>query len=69
MSVSGTAELVLALLEGAEFANAMRRNGRPCRINLPGKPQARRQHQPPQEVPEVVCGANGCRRTWLSTKS
>lgn len=30
-----TIELLLALLDGATFANAIRRNGRPCRIRLP----------------------------------
>ena len=41
MSVSGRIELVFALLEGAEFANAMRRNGKPCRIRLPGDSDSR----------------------------
>ena len=35
------APLLLALLNGATFANAMRRNGNPCRIRLPDDPGAR----------------------------
>ncbi len=31
----GGASLLLALLDGATFANAVRRNGKPCRIHLP----------------------------------
>ncbi len=33
--------LLLALLDGATFANAMRRNGKPCRIRLPDDPESR----------------------------
>jgi len=42
MSAEDRADLVLALLEGAEFANALRRNGKPCRVGLPHDPGARR---------------------------
>ena len=34
-------QLLLALLDGATFANAMRRSGTPCRIRLPENPEAR----------------------------
>ena len=33
--------LLLTLLNGALFANATRRNGRPCRIHLPDDPEYR----------------------------
>ncbi|MEK6798933.1 MAG: hypothetical protein AABZ12_08225 [Planctomycetota bacterium] len=33
--------LLLALLDGATFANAMRRSGKPCRVRLPDDPDAR----------------------------
>lgn len=36
-----TTEMLLGLLEGATFANATRRNGRPCRIRLPDDRAAR----------------------------
>ncbi len=36
-----TISLLLALLDGAAFANAMRRNGKPCRIHLPDDPESR----------------------------
>ena len=36
-----TSSLLLALLDGATFANAMRRNGKPCRIRLPDDPESR----------------------------
>ncbi|MEK6676511.1 MAG: hypothetical protein AABZ47_12775 [Planctomycetota bacterium] len=36
-----TAETLLALLDGAIFANAIRRNGKPCRIHLPDDPKSR----------------------------
>lgn len=35
------AALILALLEGAAFANAIRRNGKPCRIRVPNDAEAR----------------------------
>ncbi len=35
------ATILLALLEGATFANAVRSNGRPCRIRLPDDPESR----------------------------
>ena len=35
------APLLLALLDSATFANAMRRNGRPCRIRLPDDLESR----------------------------
>lgn len=35
------ASTLLALLDGAVFANATRRSGKPCRIRLPGDPAAR----------------------------
>ena len=35
------APLLLALLDSATFANAMRRSGKPCRIRLPDDPGAR----------------------------
>lgn len=34
-------DLLLALLDGSEFANALRRNGKPCRIRLPEDADAR----------------------------
>ncbi len=40
-SVSSAA-ILLALLDGAVFANALRRNGKPCRISLPDDLKARR---------------------------
>ena len=33
--------ILLALLDGATFANAMRRNGKPCRIRLPDDDESR----------------------------
>jgi hypothetical protein len=36
-----SAQTLLALLEGATFANALRQNGRPCPIRLPDEPEAR----------------------------
>lgn len=38
---SVTITLLLALLDGTTFANAVRRNGRPCRIRLPDDPKSR----------------------------
>ncbi len=35
------APLLLALLDGATFANATRRSGKPCRIRLPDDPESR----------------------------
>lgn len=35
------APALLALLDGAEFANAIRRNGKPCRIRLPWDSESR----------------------------
>jgi hypothetical protein len=36
-----TTALLLALLDGATFANAIRNNGKPCRVRLPDDPDAR----------------------------
>ncbi|MCH8147059.1 MAG: hypothetical protein IH987_03580 [Planctomycetes bacterium] len=35
-------DLLLVLLDGTVFANALRRNGKPCRIALPNDPDARK---------------------------
>lgn len=37
-----TSDCLLALLDGATFANALRRNGKPCRIRWPGDLESRR---------------------------
>lgn len=44
--------LLLALLNGATFANATRRSGKPCRIRLPDDPESRR-----ALVDAHLCGA------------